>query len=300
MPDPSRLEHDDTAASSRGPLSALSIAALVVGVLAILICWLPIIGVLLMPVYWLGAFLGGGALVVAVVERNENSIAFALVGIVLTGIAWYMAAAQQRVIHGVVGGAVSATHSTLDGVESSLDSVGNVIEDFNKSMAAAAKEREEREKTEKAQKEKEAKARAEQAAQRREQVAREIREYREREQKAREAGKAAEPIASRDDLAEVAAPIPSFEGAEAQKAKTTNGAKEKAKAEEAQYRIWISADGKFTTEAKVMSYANGNVNLETREDKKKIKVPLEKLSKADQDFVAKWRKSKSKQYSNSP
>jgi hypothetical protein len=55
------------------------------------------------------------------------------------------------------------------------------------------------------------------------------------------------------------------------------------------YRTWTSANGKFTTDAKLLSYANGTINIETR-DSKKINVPLEKLSKTDQDFVTEWRR----------
>ncbi len=59
-------------------------------------------------------------------------------------------------------------------------------------------------------------------------------------------------------------------------------------AEEAKYRTWTSANGKFTVEAKLLSYANGTVTIETHANKK-IKVSLKKLSMIDQDFVTKWR-----------
>ena len=67
---------------------------------------------------------------------------------------------------------------------------------------------------------------------------------------------------------------------------------EKAKAEEdAKYRVWTSANGKHTSEAQLLSYGSGVITVETR-DHKKLKVPLEKLSKEDQEFIAKWRKDR--------
>lgn len=79
--------------------------------------------------------------------------------------------------------------------------------------------------------------------------------------------------------------------AKARRAKAEEDAK-KAKAEdEAKYRTWTSASGSFTTNAKLLSYASGTVTIQTRASKK-ISVSLDKLSQADQDFVAKWRKQK--------
>lgn len=66
-------------------------------------------------------------------------------------------------------------------------------------------------------------------------------------------------------------------------------AAEKA-AEDAKYHKWSSASGTFTTEAKLLTYANGKITIQTREGKK-VDVTLEKLSKEDQDFVAQWRRS---------
>jgi hypothetical protein len=59
-------------------------------------------------------------------------------------------------------------------------------------------------------------------------------------------------------------------------------------AEDAKYRTWTSAR-EFTTKAKPLCYSNETITIETGESKK-IKVPLEKLSEVDQDFVTKWRR----------
>lgn len=59
---------------------------------------------------------------------------------------------------------------------------------------------------------------------------------------------------------------------------------------EAQYRTWTSANGKFTTNARVVSYANGTITIETREGKK-TKVPLDKLCDEDKKYIDKWRKA---------
>jgi hypothetical protein len=58
--------------------------------------------------------------------------------------------------------------------------------------------------------------------------------------------------------------------------------------EEAKFRTWTSASGKYTREAKIISYANGIVTLENRAAKR-IKLDVTKLSEADREFVDKWR-----------
>jgi hypothetical protein len=66
----------------------------------------------------------------------------------------------------------------------------------------------------------------------------------------------------------------------------------KLKAEEdATFRIWTSVNGKKSPEAKIASYGNGIVTLESRNGKR-TKVPVEKLIQADKDFIAKWRKER--------
>jgi hypothetical protein len=61
--------------------------------------------------------------------------------------------------------------------------------------------------------------------------------------------------------------------------------------EDAKYRIWTSTNGKKSPEAKILSYSNGVVTIETRAGKK-AKVPLDKLSDADKEYIAKWRKER--------
>lgn len=58
--------------------------------------------------------------------------------------------------------------------------------------------------------------------------------------------------------------------------------------EDAKFRTWSSAGGKFAVDAKIVSYGNGQVTLENRTGKR-IKVPLERLSDSDRAFVDKWR-----------
>jgi general secretion pathway protein G len=77
---------------------------------------------------------------------------------------------------------------------------------------------------------------------------------------------------------------------EAQAAKEAKEAQLKAE-EEASYRVWTSANGKMSPEAKIKSYANGVVTLETRNGKT-AKVPLDKLIDEDKDFISTWRKQR--------
>jgi hypothetical protein len=66
---------------------------------------------------------------------------------------------------------------------------------------------------------------------------------------------------------------------------------EQAKIEEAKFRTWTSATGAFSTEAKLAGMANGTVTLIKR-DGKSIKVPQDKLSDADREFIEKWRRER--------
>jgi hypothetical protein len=58
----------------------------------------------------------------------------------------------------------------------------------------------------------------------------------------------------------------------------------------AQFRTWSDATGKFKVEAKFLSADSSGVQIE-RKDGKKLTIPLERLSAADQQFVAAQRKS---------
>jgi hypothetical protein len=68
--------------------------------------------------------------------------------------------------------------------------------------------------------------------------------------------------------------------------------KARLKAEEdAKFRIWTASNGTKSPEARIVSYANGIITIEKR-DGKKAKVPLDKLSEPDKEYVAKWRKER--------
>jgi hypothetical protein len=59
--------------------------------------------------------------------------------------------------------------------------------------------------------------------------------------------------------------------------------------ENAKFRTWTSADGKYKREAKMIGLISGSVLLESR-DGKRAKVDPLKLSRADQEYAAKWRR----------
>jgi hypothetical protein len=63
-------------------------------------------------------------------------------------------------------------------------------------------------------------------------------------------------------------------------------AEEKRKAIEAtEYRGWSSKDGKFNVVADLVKINELTVTLKRQDNDKEIEVPLEKLSKADNDYV---------------
>jgi hypothetical protein len=62
-------------------------------------------------------------------------------------------------------------------------------------------------------------------------------------------------------------------------------------AEDEKYRTWTSATGKDTIEAKLISVAQSIVTLEKR-DRKRIKVPIDKLRESDRKFIDQWRRER--------
>jgi hypothetical protein len=53
------------------------------------------------------------------------------------------------------------------------------------------------------------------------------------------------------------------------------------------YRTWTSADGKYKVEARLVGFTDGVVELERKDNGQKVKIPVEKLSEADQKVVQK-------------
>ena len=55
------------------------------------------------------------------------------------------------------------------------------------------------------------------------------------------------------------------------------------------FRFWTSANGKFTVEAIPVDEKDGIITIERRNGERKS-IPLNKLSEADREFVAEWRR----------
>lgn len=70
---------------------------------------------------------------------------------------------------------------------------------------------------------------------------------------------------------------------------------EQQEIENAKRRIWTSSNGRYTIDAKFISFAVGSVTLE-KSDGKRIFVRLDRLSKKDQDFIRyrKWLRNTAK------
>ena len=67
----------------------------------------------------------------------------------------------------------------------------------------------------------------------------------------------------------------------------------KANAEKARWHTWSDSDGTSQFEARVIGIINGNVVLK-RQDGTVTRVPLEKLSSDDQEWLEQWKKEHSK------
>jgi hypothetical protein len=57
-----------------------------------------------------------------------------------------------------------------------------------------------------------------------------------------------------------------------------------------EFRLWKTADGKFTVEAKLVTHQNKVVKLQRRDTGKIIEIGLEKLSAEDQEFAQRLQK----------
>jgi hypothetical protein len=61
--------------------------------------------------------------------------------------------------------------------------------------------------------------------------------------------------------------------------------------DDTRFRTWTSASGKYQTEARIISYANGVVTIENREGKR-TKVEIGKLSESDRQFIDEWKRTR--------
>jgi hypothetical protein len=61
--------------------------------------------------------------------------------------------------------------------------------------------------------------------------------------------------------------------------------------EEARFRTWTSANGKFNFDAKLSSMASDTATLTGRDGKIK-KVTVDKLSEADREYIQKWKRNR--------
>lgn len=81
--------------------SSMGIASIVLGVLGLLICWIPIFGALGIPLSGLGLILGVGGFVVAF-RRQGSGIGFPITGIAISGLALAIAVSLAMLLaHGV-------------------------------------------------------------------------------------------------------------------------------------------------------------------------------------------------------
>ena len=64
-------------------------------------------------------------------------------------------------------------------------------------------------------------------------------------------------------------------------------------------RTWTDSTGKYTVEAELLDFKDGNVQLK-KEDGKTVNVPIEKLSDTDQEYVCKLKPTKEDAQGNRP
>lgn len=68
-----------------------------------------------------------------------------------------------------------------------------------------------------------------------------------------------------------------------------------------EFRTWTSASGKHKTEARLLEVSNDGKTITLRKsDDKDTDVPLDKLSKEDQEYVQRWQNAKGKTVMNKP
>jgi hypothetical protein len=100
--------------------SSLGVASLVLGIVAFLLCWIPFIGILTIPIAALGALFGGIGFVVALVRRGSG-IGYPIAGGVICGLALMIGVGQV----GVIGATVSAIDEVQQrGVRTNQEAIG--------------------------------------------------------------------------------------------------------------------------------------------------------------------------------
>ena len=93
--------------------SSLGIASLILGILALAICWIPILGVLGMPMSGLGLLLGIVGFIIALI-RKGSGIGFPIAGSLVSAIALIVAIAVNAAVAGVTATGVAVVGEALD------------------------------------------------------------------------------------------------------------------------------------------------------------------------------------------
>jgi hypothetical protein len=80
--------------------SSLGVVSLILGVLGFLLSWVPLVGILTLPLSMLGLLLGAIGVIVALVRRGSG-MGWPIAGVVTCGVAFLIAASQVAVIGGL-------------------------------------------------------------------------------------------------------------------------------------------------------------------------------------------------------
>lgn len=123
--------------------SSLGIAALVLGILAFLFCWVPLLGAITLPLSGLGTLLGVIAIVIALTRKGAGigfPIAGTAVSVLALVIAFTITSAMLAGI-GAVGGAISEAHRESNATNQELIDGGTATAKGESSGVQGARER---------------------------------------------------------------------------------------------------------------------------------------------------------------
>lgn len=105
--------------------NGLGIVSLVFGILALLVCWVPIVGLLAFPASVLGLLLGGIGLLIGIAGRKWE-VGTSIAGIILSFLALFVCMSMAV----VTGAALEETSRQLEEINAELEETELKIEQY--------------------------------------------------------------------------------------------------------------------------------------------------------------------------
>lgn len=124
----------DVRAEIKRGVSPLGIASLVLGIVACLFCWIPFLGLFIIPISAIGFLLAGAGIIMAGVSKRTG-FAFPISGLVVCVLSVFIAFAMTGVLATIIQQAVTQEKQTNKKSESAASTgAPNQVEQWSKSL----------------------------------------------------------------------------------------------------------------------------------------------------------------------